>query len=97
MMGGMGGMDFGFGLTGLLTMLLFWVVIIGVAIWLLARLFPSGPAGMNSQANSGGSAHDNGNRPDSAESAVEIVRQRYARGEISRDEYEQLRQDLGAY
>lgn len=31
-----------------------------------------------------------GPRPD----AFEIVRGRYARGEISRDEYEQLRQDL---
>lgn len=97
MMGGMGSMGFGFGLTGLLAMLLFWVVVIGGAIWLLAKIFPSGPAGTNPQGNSGVPTRDNGSRSSSTESAVETVRQRYARGEISRDEYEQLRQDLGAY
>lgn len=97
MMGGMGGMGLGFGLTGWLTMVLFWVVIIGAAIWLLAKVFPSGPAGTNGPANSSASTHNNRNRSSSTESAVEIVRQRYARGEISRDEYEQIRQDLGAY
>jgi putative membrane protein len=30
------------------------------------------------------------------ESAIEIARRRYARGEISREEFEQIRRDLGS-
>ena len=36
-----------------------------------------------------------GESPTSARNASEIVRERYARGEISRREYEQMREDLG--
>lgn len=56
-----------------LGMLLFWGLIVGVAVWAFRQF--TGRRG---------------------EDPLEIVRQRYARGEISREEYEQLRQDLGA-
>lgn len=35
-------------------------------------------------------------RPPERQTPQEILRQRYARGEISRAEYEQMRHDLGA-
>lgn len=46
----------------------------------------------------GGSSRPWGNDSDSAvnsrETALDIVRKRYARGEISRDEFEQIKKDL---
>ena len=75
-------MGFGFGGLGLLFMLVFLVAVIGLAVWLLGSLFPrvtstssSPPGGRNS------------NRPDSAQ---EILKQRYARGENSRAEDEEV-------
>ncbi|HEY66155.1 MAG TPA: SHOCT domain-containing protein [Caldilineae bacterium] len=79
-------MGFGFGGLGLIFMLIFWVVIIGLAVWVLGTLFPRAPQSAPPQAST---------RPSGpAESAVEILKQRYARGEISKAEYEQMLQDL---
>jgi putative membrane protein len=79
MMGGFGGW------TMMFFMVLFWVAIIGLAVWFLSALFPRS------------SGHD-GSRPNRAtdDSALEILRQRYARGELTRAEYDQMRHDLEA-
>ncbi len=61
-------------------MLLFWgLVIVGVVV--LVRLLAG------KRASDAGSAQH--------QSALEILAQRYARGEIEREEYEQKRRDMG--
>jgi putative membrane protein len=78
----------GFNLGGLspVLMLVFWVAIIALAIWLLSNLFPqttdTSPIPFATQHN------------DSPESPLDILKRRYARGEISKAEYEQMRHDL---
>jgi putative membrane protein len=61
-------------------MAIFWIVIVVAAIWLVGNLFP----------------RSNGVQPpaNAPESAVDILKRRYARGEISEAEYESMRHDL---
>jgi putative membrane protein len=80
MMGGTGMMGFGFPL-----MLLFWGGIIALAVWLVSLLFP-GAAGQSTSMPDG-----NGR---TGETALEILKKRYARGELPRHEYQQMREDL---
>jgi putative membrane protein len=76
----MGGFGMGFGGFGFLLMAVFWIVIVVAAIWLVGNLFPRS---------------DRGQSPANApESAVDIVKRRYARGEISKDEFEAMRHSL---
>ena len=75
----MGGWGMGFGLFGLFFMLVFWGLLILAAVWVAKALFGN-------------------NRPhqrnDPSQSPREILDQRYARGEITREQYEVMRQDL---
>lgn len=69
----------GFGM--MLFMLLFWVGIIAAIVWLGAWLFRQGrPLVQGPEV--------------SHPSALDILKERYARGEISREEYERMRQDI---
>lgn len=71
---------FGYGGFGMgIGMLLFWGLII-LGIVMLVRGF-------------GGTSHASGSRPGPA-TALDIVAERYARGEIDRSEFEQKRSDL---
>jgi putative membrane protein len=79
-------MGFSFGGFGIVYMLIFWVVIVGLAVWLLSSLFPRGTNNTSSHATT------RQNEP--LESPLEILQQRYARGEISKAEYEEMRRDL---
>jgi putative membrane protein len=75
-------MGLGFGVFGLLFMLLFWGGLIGLAVWLVSALFPRSDRRL----------------PDPDEralSASQILDRRYARGEITREQYELMKQDLG--
>jgi putative membrane protein len=73
---------------GPLILLLFFVVIVGVAIWAVVRLSSRPVAGPPMPfAVPRGSGVD---------AALDLVRTRYARGEIGRDEFLQLSTDLGA-
>ena len=76
----MTGFGMGFGWFGFLFMAIFWIVIIAAAIWLLSSLFPKS----NQTAVTG-------NSPDTA---VDILKKRYARGEISKEEFAAMRHDL---
>jgi putative membrane protein len=73
------GWGMGFGIFGLLFMLLFWVILILAAVWLVRALFGNGrPRYSNHEP----------------QSAREILDQRYARGEITREQYEMMKKDL---
>jgi putative membrane protein len=74
-------MGMGFGVLGLLFMLIFWGGLILLAVWLVRALFSS---------NSGRDLHAGGNN----QNARQILDQRYARGEISREQYEIMKQDI---
>jgi putative membrane protein len=76
----MSGFDMGFGGLGFLWMAIFWIGILAAAIWLLGNIFPRGNVKQSP--------------PKASDSAVEIVKQRYARGEISQEEYAEIRHDL---
>jgi len=69
-------------------MLVFWVVIIALAVWVLGKLFPRVADTPPSRSA--------GRRNATPESPLEILDQRYARGEIPRNEYEAMRHDLHA-
>ena len=73
----------GMGLGGGLVMVLFWVALIVGAVWLARSLFP------NSQ-------HTHASSTRLEASAEDILKQRYARGEISKEQYDQMHRDLSA-
>jgi putative membrane protein len=75
----MTGFGMGFGWFGFLMMAIFWIAIIAGAVWLFGNLFPQ-----NKQTTTG----------NESETAVTILKKRYASGEISKEEFETMRQDL---
>ena len=75
------GMGLGFGVFGLLFMLLFWGALIALAVWLVSALFPR-----NDREKSASSDQDL--------SAREMLDRRYVRGEITRDQYELIKHDI---
>ena len=75
------GFGMGFGILGLLFMLVFWGGLILLAVWLVRALFSS---------NSGRDLNAGGKD----QNARQILDQRYARGEIRREQYEIMKQDL---
>jgi putative membrane protein len=77
----MTGFGMGFGGFGFILMVLFWIVIIGAGIWLLSNIFPKN----NASSQSGGAG---------SEPAIEILRRRYAQGELTKEEYESMRYDV---
>jgi len=81
----MHGWDFGWGtmILGGLLMLLFWVIVIALAVWAIRAITRTG---RDREEGRPLDLHEN--------TAVEILKQRYARGEISREEYQDLRRDL---
>ena len=78
--GMMGG--WGFPLMGGIGMLLFWLLIIGGVVWLVqAAARGAGPSGLSAPTS---------------ESPLDILKRRYARGEITKEQYEEMRQHLGS-
>jgi putative membrane protein len=75
------GFGFGFGLLGLLLMVLFWGGLILLAVLLVRALF---------RGNRGSFTAASGH----TETPREILDQRYARGEITREQYELMKKDL---
>ena len=64
---------------GMGLMLLFWVGVIGLVVW--------GIAGLTKR-------YDPGSRNTEGSDALKVAKERYARGEINRDEFNQIRRDL---
>ena len=79
----MGGLGMGLGVFGLVLMILLWVGLIALAVWLVRALFPSvnRPPASPSDRNMG---------------AREILDRRFARGEISRKEYNLMRETISS-
>jgi putative membrane protein len=73
------GFGLGMGLLGFIWMLLFWVGLIILAIWLVGLLFPS----MKTRQDT-----DN----QKTLSAQEILKTRYAQGELTTEQYQEMRQ-----
>ncbi len=73
--------NWGMGWFGMLMMILFWVLVI-FGIISLIRWLVQGPG---SQGHS---------RTDTDSRALDILKERYARGEISRDEFESMKKDI---
>ena len=59
-------------------MFLFWIALIGLSVFLVRGLFQPGPSALGRQPLS----------------AREILKERYARGEINKEEYELMLKDL---
>jgi len=70
-------------LWGGLMMVLFWGAIIALVVWAVQSL---------SQRDGGQTQHGGATSP--ARTPLEIAKERYARGEIGRDEFEQMKRDL---
>jgi putative membrane protein len=60
-------------------MLLFWGAIIGLVIWGISKVMGRGDSGISA--------------PDKR-TPLDIAKERYARGEISKEEFEQIKKDL---
>jgi putative membrane protein len=79
-------MGMGFGGFGLIFMILFWVLIIVGAVWLVSRLFPQTTRVSSPPAGS--------DRSEVPASPAEILKRRYAQGEISTAEFQEMREQL---
>ena len=71
------GFGFGMGGFGFILMILFWVGLMLLAIWLAALLFPTVKTGQN-------------HRNDPSPSPPEILKERYARGELTTEQYREM-------
>ncbi len=78
MMGDMGSFSFGMGSMGLIFMFLFWGFVIFVIIAIIKWLSGSRSGGQDT----------------SSKTTLDILKERYARGEIDREEFEQKRKDI---
>lgn len=79
-MGGYGGYG-GFGFFGILFNVLFWVLIV-VAVVSLVKWFVRGKS------------HDSYGEEDNADEAMRILKMRYAKGEITKREFESMKKDI---
>jgi putative membrane protein len=73
--------DWGMGWFGMLFMLLFWVLVIVGIVFMVRWL-------VRNTGNRGHSGISTGSQ------ALEILKERFARGEISRDEFESMKKDI---
>jgi putative membrane protein len=74
-------MGWGWGSYGGIRMILFWILLIAIVLFLLRR-FPASLQGPRS------------NDPSPHSAALEILKERYAKGEISKEEYEARKRTL---
>ncbi|MEA3439476.1 MAG: SHOCT domain-containing protein [Chloroflexota bacterium] len=83
------GYGMGFGWWGLLFMFLFWGGLILLAIWAVRTIFQSNRQPPVSSLERNLTALDRN------PTAREILDQRYARGEITREQYKTMMEDIG--
>jgi putative membrane protein len=76
---GMMGWGYGMGWFGMIFMMVFWIAVIVGIIFLIRWLWISGSKG----------------KGPTEDSPLEILKRRYARGEINKEEFDQRKKDLG--
>lgn len=86
------GHHMGYGGYGLLLSAIVWIGLIVLGVWLLAKLFPGRSRPINSSGN--GNDGTGRSRTTGSETPMEILQRRYARGELTKEEYETIRHDL---
>jgi len=79
------GWGYGFGGFGMFFMLFFWIGIIALVFWFISRAM-AGPS--NQAAGNGGGSIS------AQESPLDILRRRYASGEISKEEFDAMQREL---
>ncbi len=72
---------FGLGIGGWIGMILIWILLIAGAVWLIKQIFS-------------GTSNQPGSSAGGEERAIDILDKRYAKGDLSRDEYERMKNDL---
>ncbi len=78
----MGGFGYGMFGGGALLMLVFWALVIGGAVWLVVTL------GRGNQVAAGTASP--------GQSPVDLLKVRYAKGEITKEQFDAMKRDLGA-
>lgn len=85
------GYDGGMSVFGGILMMVFWAaIIVGVVllvVWLTRQI-------AGGQSSGGGQSYGGGHAAGHTDSAVDILSQRYARGEIDKAEFEEKKKDL---
>ncbi len=76
----MGGFGYGGMMFGGFFMLAFWVLVIVGVIWLVLTLTRSGQSVVSSSSTA---------KP------IDVLRERYAKGEITKEQYEEMKRELG--
>lgn len=77
---------YGYGYWGMIIGMVITLVVLGGLVWLIIWAVRRTSNSSNSAYQGGGSA--------SPQTAREILDQRFARGEITREQYQQMKQDL---
>ena len=75
------GFGFGMGLWGLIGMIIFWIILVAVAVWLVKLLFPT-------------AQKPDKRKPPRPRSAEEILKTRYMRGVLTEEQYQKMRQNI---
>ena len=78
----MGGLGFGMFGIGALIMLAFWVLVIGGAVWLVVTLARGGTSTSTQFA--------------AGQTPLDVLKARYAKGEITKEQFEEMNRALGA-
>jgi len=81
MMGpGMMGWGYGMGWLGWIFMIIFWIVVIAGVVLLVRWIVSTGEKSRGPQL--------------SKDTAIDILKKRYAKGEVSKEEYERMKKDI---
>ncbi len=81
-----GRMMFGFPFIGGIGMFLFWLLIIVVGVWFLSALLSPSPS----------AAAANAPALPASEPPLDILKRRYAKGEITKEQFEEMKNTLGS-
>ena len=80
-------MGFGFFGIGMLLMVLFWVLIIGGGVWLVVTLVRGNQQQLTSRSLIPSAP--------AGQTPLDVLKTRYAKGEITKEQFEEIRRDLG--